>query len=239
MRTIIIISLIELIPIPNRDLSHRIMLISHTLPASHSLPSRLPGIAVAIGLHAAVLAALLSYAPARQALIDFAPIMVSMMQPESVVPPQKLAKPKPVVRQAVKQPDPRPQPLLAISEPVSTPTPIVAPLPTPQLVEAVAVQPQPPAPVTPPQFNADLNNPAPPYPPLSRRLGEEGRVMLRVFVDERGLPLRVEMRSSSGHDRLDHVALETVKQWKFVPARRGDQAVSAWVLVPISFSLRR
>lgn len=240
MRTIIIISLIELIPIPvNRNLSHRIMLISHTLPASHSTPSRLPGIAVAAGLHAAVLAALLSYAPARQALIDFAPIMVSMVQPESVVPPQELPKPKPVVRQAVKQPAPRPQPLLAISEPVSTPAAIVAPPPTPQPVAPVAVQPQPPAPVTPPQFNADyLNNPAPPYPPLSRRLGEEGRVMLRVFVDERGLPLRVEMRSSSGHDRLDHVALETVKNWKFVPARRGDQAVSAWVLVPISFSLR-
>jgi protein TonB len=53
------------------------------------------------------------------------------------------------------------------------------------------------------------------------------------------MPARVELRSSSGHDRLDAVALETVRRWKFVPARRGDQAVSAWVLVPISFSLRR
>lgn len=214
-------------------------MISHSLPDARTASSRLPGIAVAVGLHAAVLAALLSYAPARQALIDFAPIMVSMVQPESIEPPQELPKPKPVVTQAVKQPDPKPQPLLAINEPVATPAPIVTPPPTPQPVEPVAVQPAPPAPVIPPQFNADyLNNPAPQYPPLSRRLGEEGRVMLRVFVDERGLPVRVEMRTSSGHERLDHVALETVKNWKFVPARRGDQAVSGWVIVPISFSLR-
>lgn len=220
----------------NSDLPRRIM-ISRPLPSSRATPSRLPGIAVAVGMHAVLLAALLNYAPARQALLDFAPIMVSMVQPESIKPPQELRKPKPVVKPAVKQPDPKPQPLLAISEPVPTPAPIIAPPPQP--VEPVAVQAQPPAPVTPPQFNAAyLNNPAPSYPPLSRRLGEEGRVMLRVFVDERGLPVRVEMRNSSGHERLDHVALETVKNWKFVPARRGDQAVSGWVIVPISFSLR-
>jgi protein TonB len=212
-------------------------MISRSLSPSRTTPSRLPGIAVAVGMHIAVLAALLSYAPARQTLAELAPIMVSLVQP--VEPPQELPKPKPVVQQPVKKPDPKPQPLLAVTEPTPAPSPIVAPPPTPQPIEPVAVQPAPPAPIIPPQFNADyLNNPAPQYPGLSRRLGEEGRVMLRVFVDERGLPARVEMRSSSGHERLDHVALETVKQWKFVPARRGDQAVSGWVIVPISFSLR-
>jgi protein TonB len=69
-------------------------------------------------------------------------------------------------------------------------------------------------------------------------MGEEGKVVLRVFVNEEGLPAKVELRTPSGFSRLDSVALETVRQWKFVPARRGDQAVAAWVLVPISFSLR-
>lgn len=212
-------------------------MISHPLPPSRSTPSRLPGIAVTVGIHAAVLAALLSYAPVRQTLAELAPIMVSMVQPQAE--PQELPKPKPVVKQPVKKPDPKPQPLLAINEPTTAPAPMIAPPPTPQPVEPVAVQPAPPAPIIPPQFNADyLNNPAPQYPPLSRRLGEEGRVMLRVFVDERGLPVRVEMRTSSGHERLDNSAQEAVKQWKFVPARRGDQAVSGWVVVPISFSLR-
>ncbi len=212
--------------------------ISH--PASNTyVPSRLPGIAVAVAIHAAVVIALLSYAPARQTLAELAPIMVSLLQPQKPEPPQELPKPKPVVKQPVKT-EPKPQPLLTISEPAPVPSAIVTPPPAPpQPVEPIAAKPQPPATVIPPQFNADyLNNPAPQYPTVSRRLGEEGRVMLRVFVDDRGLPARVEMRSSSGHERLDSVALETVKQWKFVPARRGDQAISAWVLVPISFSLR-
>ena len=34
-------------------------------------------------------------------------------------------------------------------------------------------------------------------------------------------------------------AIDTVKRWRFVPARQGDRAVAAWVLVPITFSLER
>lgn len=214
-------------------------MISRSLPPLRLTPSRLPGIAVTVALHAAAVIALLSHAPASQTLADLAPIMVSLLQPQKPEPPQELPKPRPVAKQPVKK-ETRTQPLLAISEPAPVPSAIVPPPPAPpQPAEPIAAKPQPPAPVVPPQFNADyLNNPAPQYPALSRRLGEEGRVILRVFVDERGLPARVELRSSSNHERLDNVALETVRQWKFVPARRGDQAVSAWVLVPISFSLR-
>jgi protein TonB len=57
-------------------------------------------------------------------------------------------------------------------------------------------------------------------------------------VNERGLPDEVQVKASSGSERLDTTALETVRHWKFVPARRGDTPVEAWVLVPISFSLR-
>jgi protein TonB len=93
--------------------------------------------------------------------------------------------------------------------------------------------------VVPPSFSADyLSNPAPPYPALSRRMGEEGRVVVRVLVSMDGHAERIELRASSGHPRLDDVALETVRKWKFVPARQGDQPVAAWVLVPISFSLK-
>ncbi len=97
----------------------------------------------------------------------------------------------------------------------------------------------PPAPVTPPIFNADyLANPPPPYPPLSRRTGEQGRVILRVHVTPGGAVDDVQVRTSSGHARLDDSALETVKRWKFVPAKRGAEPVAAWVLVPISFGLQ-
>jgi protein TonB len=69
-------------------------------------------------------------------------------------------------------------------------------------------------------------------------MGEEGRVMLRVYVEASGLASKVEIRTSSGSERLDQAALEAVKRWKFVPARQGDVAIPAHVVVPISFSLR-
>jgi protein TonB len=111
--------------------------------------------------------------------------------------------------------------------------------PAPPPVSAPAPVSAAPVPVTPPAFNAGyLNNPPPDYPPLSRRMHEEGKVILRVFVSEQGLPSQVEIRTSSGYTRLDDVALSTVRQWKFIPARRGEMPVAAWVLVPISFTLR-
>lgn len=94
-------------------------------------------------------------------------------------------------------------------------------------------------PVTEPHFGAAyLNNPAPTYPPLSRRLGEQGRVLMRVFVNPNGAPTKVQLRESSGHRRLDAAAEAAVRRWRFVPARRGEYPVGAWVLVPIAFNLR-
>ncbi|MCX7627338.1 MAG: energy transducer TonB [Methylophilaceae bacterium] len=90
-----------------------------------------------------------------------------------------------------------------------------------------------------PRFDADyLDNPAPGYPSLSRKLREEGLVLLRVRVDATGQPVQVSLHQSSGFERLDERALQTVKRWKFVPAKRGGQAVEAWVIVPILFSLK-
>jgi periplasmic protein TonB len=45
------------------------------------------------------------------------------------------------------------------------------------------------------------------------------------------------VEKSSGHEMLDDCAVEAVRKWKFIPARRGETAVASSVLVPISFSL--
>lgn len=96
-----------------------------------------------------------------------------------------------------------------------------------------------PTPVTQPHFNADyLQNPPPGYPALARRMGEEGKVVLRVFVTPDGHPSQIELRTGSGSPRLDRAAQEAVARWKFEPARRGNEAMSGWVLVPIVFNLR-
>jgi protein TonB len=89
-----------------------------------------------------------------------------------------------------------------------------------------------------PRFDAAyLQNPQPDYPAVSRRIGEEGRVILRVLVSAEGRADELEVRTSSGSSRLDQAALASVKRWRFEPARQGGQAIAAWVLVPISFHL--
>lgn len=90
------------------------------------------------------------------------------------------------------------------------------------------------------RFDADyLRNPRPPYPAISRRMREEGKVTLRVLVTPDGSADSVEIKSSSGSARLDEAALRTVRQWRFIPARRGDVAVQSWVLVPVIFKLEQ
>lgn len=97
-----------------------------------------------------------------------------------------------------------------------------------------------PPPGVAPRFDADyLSNPAPAYPPVSRARGEQGKVFLRVFVSPRGDAREVHVHTGSGYERLDLAALDAVRHWKFVPARQGENAVAAWVVVPISFTLRR
>lgn len=88
------------------------------------------------------------------------------------------------------------------------------------------------------RFDADyLRNPAPPYPAMSRRLREQGKVFLRVRVTPEGAAGDLEIKTSSGSARLDASALRTVRHWRFIPARRGGAAVASWVVVPIIFKL--
>jgi protein TonB len=197
-------------------------------------PERI-GLGVTLALHALAAAALLSYAPARKALLAAAPIMVEILDPPSleppkVAPPTHLPKPVPAARQPER---PTERPVLAA--PAEAPSPISAPS-----VPSAAVAEAPPAllPVSAPVFNAAyLENPAPPYPGMSRRMHEEGKVILRVHVTPAGTADEVQVRASSGSGRLDESARDTVKTWKFVPAKRGAEAVPAWVLIPISFRL--
>lgn len=84
---------------------------------------------------------------------------------------------------------------------------------------------------------AYLANPPPRYPLAARRMGEQGTVLLLVQVGESGRVTGVAVSHSSGSDRLDRAALDTVANWRFEPARRGSIAVAAAVEVPIVFRL--
>jgi protein TonB len=90
----------------------------------------------------------------------------------------------------------------------------------------------------PPRFNADyLHNPAPEYPGMSRRRGEQGRLTLKVVVNTNGDAESVQLDKSSGFELLDKAALNAVKNWKFIPAKSNHQPVAGTVIVPVRFSL--
>ena len=82
-----------------------------------------------------------------------------------------------------------------------------------------------------------LNNPKPAYPRLSRRLNEQGQVVIRVFVGADGSPQQGEITTSSGFDRLDQEALRTVMRWRFVPGQRLGTPEAMWFNVPFNFVL--
>ena len=117
--------------------------------------------------------------------------------------------------------------------------PVAAPI-TPLEVVKAPVQESVAEPVIePPKFGAAyLHNPAPDYPAVSRRMGEQGRALLRVLVSENGDAEKVLVDTSSGYERLDQAAIQAVKEWRFIPAKRDQQNVSAYVLVPIKFSFK-
>jgi TonB family protein len=81
------------------------------------------------------------------------------------------------------------------------------------------------------------DTPRPDYPESARRQGREGRVLLRVLVDDQGRVKQVEIHSSAGSEALDRAATEAIERWRFHPARNGDQPVESWLRIPIEFRL--
>jgi periplasmic protein TonB len=82
-----------------------------------------------------------------------------------------------------------------------------------------------------------LHNPPPPYPKLSRRRGEQGKVVIAVEIDIEGRGSQAVIHQSSGHHRLDRAALETVLKWRFIPGKKGHERQKMWVNIPINFVL--
>lgn len=80
-----------------------------------------------------------------------------------------------------------------------------------------------------------LHNPKPTYPAISRKMGEQGVVVLLVLVGADGSAQEVKVRHSSGYPRLDQAALAAVKNWRFVPGKRGGVPQAMTVEVPLRF----
>lgn len=200
-----------------------------------------------VGLHLLGGWALLQIAPVRQAVVEAAPIMVSLL------PPTELAKPVPPPPAPRQRAQSTPAPVIAAAPvPTPAPAPFVAPEPAPAPTPVVAVQappapPAPPAPVAPPAPPAPkvippsavryLVEPRTSVPLISRRLRESGVVVLRIVVDAQGLLKEASVRKSSGFARLDQQALQDIRTARFAPYTENGKPIEWETSAPFSYEI--
>jgi protein TonB len=210
-----------------------------------------------VALHAAALWALLQVQAVRDAAVQAAPILVSLLAtpiaPAPSLPPAPAPKPQPLPKaQPVPQPallaTPRPATSAAISlpppqeaeAPVTAPAPVTSSAATAEPVVAAAPATAPAPKLLPDDAVQYLVAPQLAYPPLSLRRHETGLVIVRAYVGtEGGVPRTVQVERSSSHARLDQAALAAVQQARFKPYAEKGQPVEGWALIPIRFELEK
>lgn len=183
-------------------------------------------------------------APEPPAPAPAAPPTPQLPKPQQPKPQPPKPAPKPVQKapplpKAIADPTPAPDAPTGTLESESAPVADTAPpAPAAPAQAAPAAAPSGAPEVVLPSSNAAyLNNPRPSYPSISRRMGEQGKVMLRVLVSTDGRPEQIELKESSGFDRLDKAAMAAVKNWRFVPGKRNGVPEAMWNIVPINFVL--
>jgi protein TonB len=199
---------------------------------------RIAAMSVAITLNLAALLALMRpMAPQLAEQVQrIAATPISWITPAKEVPPpppidiKKLAPPKTVPHpQALTHPLPVTPPVVNTTDDGTVPAPVTPPTIAP-----------PEADVTNAPVEATLAYRATPlkYPAQALHARLQGQVILKVLVDENGVPQEVAVEQSSGYTLLDRSAREQVlKSWKFEPAMVNGRAVRAWARVPVTFNL--
>lgn len=188
--------------------------------------------------------------PPEQMVTLFAELITA---PAPDVTPKAVLEPAPVKLQPAKKPVIKPkQERLAVKSPVTPKQEYVEPVPDlfpepvgDQVDESTSMAGAPPAqmPAGPVTLSSELSVScpklnAPTYPAISRRMGEEGKLVLRVELDENGRIDDAKVINSSGYERLDTAALTAVKSWQCNPSRRNGQPIRAVALQPFNFVLQ-
>ena len=214
----------------------------------------LAGVLLSLGLHTVALAWWLTHSappPLELGIEQAVTVDLLTLTPpagEQAQQPAAAPPPEPPAPEVLQKDDMAERHTVVKKQRKKKPQPVVKPLaeqrPNTPAAPASAVAPSsaPPAPVqtTAARYDAAyLNNPAPPYTSLSRRMGEQGTVLLKVQVSAEGRPLSVAVKKSSGFERLDEAAVKAAANWRFVPAKQGNAAVVSGVEVPIQFSLHK
>ena len=209
--------------------------------------SRLIGLIAVIALHVAAVALLLTYQPAREMLGLSKPVMVEFINPPAPPAPEPpKEQPKPREVEVVHKQPPVPKQVIATTSPA--PSPMVVqqapepPKPQPPVEAAAPSPPAPPAPAAPAEPKVVsgveyVRKPEPVYPAMSRRLNEQGKVILRVLINTQGKPENVQIKQGSGSPRLDEAARVAVLEALFKPYIENGVPRAAIATIPINFSL--
>jgi periplasmic protein TonB len=202
-------------------------------------PERLIGVCVVLALHAVVLWGLWSYRMIP-APVEAVTLFVNFIAPPAPqrndTPRQTPPKPRPAAKE-------QPRQMVAQTPKVEANDYVAPPPPPPAPVQAaVAEAPPMPLPAGPVNLSSELavscpDRRAPVYPPVSRRTGETGTVVLRVELDENGRVASARVATSSGYSRLDEAALTAVQTWHCTPPQRNGKPVRALALQPFRFVL--
>ncbi len=150
-----------------------------------------------------------------------------------------------IIEEVIDKPDepPPPPPKFDKPPPPFVPLPEIsimsdAPAPT-AITQATSVV-RPPAPAVGPTAPKTIRgrNYQPEYPPSSKRAGEEGTVLLQVYVGVDGKVTEAKVEKSSGFDKLDEAAMkEALRNWKFTSATIGGKPVATWYSIKVTFKI--
>lgn len=154
------------------------------------------------------------------------PKTVQLAPPPLAVPPVVPVVIQTPVENAITLPPPQP---VAVEKPAA---PAVAAVTAPAAAPA-----QPAGPRTLSSGVEYIEAPQPVYPNMSKRLGEQGKVILRVLVDEKGKANQVVVQTSSGFARLDEAGRQAALRAHFKPYIEDGRPVAVYVIVPLNFAL--
>lgn len=83
-----------------------------------------------------------------------------------------------------------------------------------------------------------IEPPKPPrYPSLARKRGQQGTVLVELWLDESGHQTKLLVSQSSGVSALDQAAVTAVAKWRFQAHRLNGLNVASRVTVPLEFVL--
>lgn len=192
------------------------------------------------GISSGMVSQVVAAAMPRTVYVEFVAPTETAPTPEPVIPktvqltPPPLVVP-PIVPVVIQTPNPN-----AISIPQPQPAPLektAAPAVVAVAAPAAAPAPAPSAPRTITSGVEYIQAPQLKYPNVSKRLGEQGQVLLRVLIDEKGNPSQVVVQTSSGFARLDEAGRQAVLRAQFKPNIEDGRPVPAYVVVPLNFAL--